>query len=779
MSTARDRQVLDLWLAVADLPADQRESFLAQYCGADTSLIAEVFALARQRAGGPTPAQPGGLDASASTRPAMPRSLTPGTVLHERYRIVRVVGGGGMGTVYEAVDLRLRNVVAVKQMIAAGGDADRAFEREAGLLASMRHPSIPVVIDYFVDGIGRFLVMQFIDGDDLSLVLQRQRGPCSVEDVLTWAPALLNALEYLHSHVPPIVHRDIKPSNVRRTLRGDLVLLDFGLAKGPIAPSDSSATVEKSVFGYTPAYSPPEQLSGRGTTPQSDLYALGATLYHLATGTPPPNARERASALDARGSDLLVGPQQLNPVLPAGFASAVVQAMALDPIDRFASAAAMRAALLGEPLRVAPKNAPIRERRVDAAIPGYAELGKQIDLMAQVRFGDSPRLGLEDFPGRRRPAEIEQSSETVRVTYPVDSRTGARLPARLHLRLVAPDFTIHGDADRHIEVPPDDYSTRVTFMLSPLRLGWCRLNLDLYGPDALYLGAIPLESEAVAAIASFAEIRVGNLALAVTVAERAEQSPSAPGSIPFAAPLERSAQRSQSVDTDGRRGDDDDTQQVLMARAKPEWGGRRLGVALALVVLLSGITIWRSRPFAPAPHIAQGETPRSDLPAPTSPVAQPPARTAAAEPPPAMKAPAPSFAAPARPVSPPPITSGQQARNDIRQLAASYCASLETLNVRMVQRIVSSADAASLQRRFAQYATLKCSIVEPVEFERLDLSSVVGVARVRFRMRQVVRLRNEGEPRTEESVVTMTVTRTSTTEPWLIDRLQNRPISPR
>ena len=97
----------------------------------------------------------------------------------------------------------------------------------------------------------------------------------------------------------------------------------------------------------------------------------------------------------------------------------------------------------------------------------------------------------------------------------------------------------------------------------------------------------------------------------------------------------------------------------------------------------------------------------------------------------------------------------------------------------MVQRIVSSADAASLQRRFAQYATLKCSIVEPVEFERLDLSSVVGVARVRFRMRQVVRLRNEGEPRTEESVVTMTFTRTSATEPWLIDRLQNRPISPR
>lgn len=137
-----------------------------------------------------------------------------------------------MGTVYEAIDLRLRNVVAVKQMTAAGFEADQAFEREAALLASLRHACLPVVIDYFIDQMGRFFVMQYIDGEDLSERLSRQQGPCSVQDVRSWALTLLTTLDYLHSHVPPVVHRDIKPSNLRVTARGELVLLDFGLAKG-------------------------------------------------------------------------------------------------------------------------------------------------------------------------------------------------------------------------------------------------------------------------------------------------------------------------------------------------------------------------------------------------------------------------------------------------------------------------------------------------------------------------------------------------------------------
>ena len=107
---------------------------------------------------------------------------------------------------------------------------------------------------------------------------------------MAWALALLDALETLHSHVPPIVHRDIKPSELKRTPRGELVLLDFGLAKGQADSHDTSVQDDKSVFGFTPNYSPLEQLDGRVTTPRSDIYALGATLYHLATGVSPPAA---------------------------------------------------------------------------------------------------------------------------------------------------------------------------------------------------------------------------------------------------------------------------------------------------------------------------------------------------------------------------------------------------------------------------------------------------------------------------------------------------------
>ena len=224
--------------------------------------------------------------------------LTNGSVLHDRYRIVHQIGCGGMGAVYEALDSRLENTVAVKQCKSPGVDAGRAFEHEAKLLATLRHPALPAVIDYFVEGEEQFLVMQFIEGDDLGKLLDHRRDRFTPGEVVAWARTVLDALCYLHDHVPPVVHRDIKPANLRRTPRGEIALLDFGIAKGRLRDS-AAPPADRSVFGYTLSYSPLEQILGRSTDPRSDVYAIGATLYHLLTGLPPVNALERMRAVES------------------------------------------------------------------------------------------------------------------------------------------------------------------------------------------------------------------------------------------------------------------------------------------------------------------------------------------------------------------------------------------------------------------------------------------------------------------------------------------------
>ena len=207
-------------------------------------------------------------------------TLEPATLLNGRYHVLRPAGAGGMGAVYEAIDLRLRNTVAVKEMTAKGPDARQAFEREATLLAALRHQALPVVIDYFVEGASCFLVMQYIEGEDLAARVRRE-GPCSEADVRRWGTAILTALAYLHDLDSPVVHRDIKPSNIKLTPRGDVVLLDFGLAKGQPDAVTRLVGVPRSLYGFTPSYAPPEQVQDQGTDARSDLYALGATLYHL------------------------------------------------------------------------------------------------------------------------------------------------------------------------------------------------------------------------------------------------------------------------------------------------------------------------------------------------------------------------------------------------------------------------------------------------------------------------------------------------------------------
>ena len=158
--------------------------------------------------------------------------LAPETLLQNRYRVVRLLGRGGMGAVYEATDQRFNNRVALKEARVAEPELAGAFEREARLLRTLRHRSLPVVIDYFSDGDEWYLVMDYVEGEDLGERLKRNGGPFPPAEVLAWGDQLLDVLEYLHSHEPPVVHRDVKPQNLKVTPAGTVVLLDFGLSKG-------------------------------------------------------------------------------------------------------------------------------------------------------------------------------------------------------------------------------------------------------------------------------------------------------------------------------------------------------------------------------------------------------------------------------------------------------------------------------------------------------------------------------------------------------------------
>lgn len=246
-----------------------------------------------------------------------------------------------MGAVYEAVDQRLDTTVALKETLFADERLRKQFEREARLLARLHHPALPRVSDHFAEGDGQFLVMQFIPGDDLSEMMTRKRGPFPADQVLTWADQLLDALDYLHTQDPQIVHRDIKPQNLKLTGRGQIILLDFGLAKGQ-AGDISRATTAASIFGYTPNYAPLEQIQGLGTDARSDLYSLGATLHHLMTGVKPPDALTRAAAVVNGQPDPLQLASVANTAISPDIDTFLSKAMTQNREQRYASAAEMR-----------------------------------------------------------------------------------------------------------------------------------------------------------------------------------------------------------------------------------------------------------------------------------------------------------------------------------------------------------------------------------------------------------------------------------------------------
>lgn len=278
--------------------------------------------------------------------------LRPGTLLRERYRIERIIGSGGMGNVYLAQDERLPGRrCAVKEVRYLGNfppewrrELREQFLREATVLARLDHPNLPKVSDYFSEGDADYLVMDYVPGKDLLTLLHeaQARGQMlPVDQVLAWMDQLLDALHYLHTQNPPIVHRDIKPANIKVTPTGLVKLVDFGLVK-EMTVGDATITViqGKGTLPYTPL----EQYAGEGksTDPRSDIYALGATMYHLLTGHPPPSARERFL-----NPTVLTPPRHYNPQIPERVEEAILWAMSLHPDDRPKDVETLRRVLFG------------------------------------------------------------------------------------------------------------------------------------------------------------------------------------------------------------------------------------------------------------------------------------------------------------------------------------------------------------------------------------------------------------------------------------------------
>ncbi len=265
---------------------------------------------------------------------ASSHQLEPGTLLLDRYLIVSRVGGGGMGSVYQARDKRLADrLCAVKEMIETSADqSQRAkavedFKREAEVLAQLDHPSIPTVFDYFIEGGKYYLVMRWIGGGDLAEQMRLRGGTVDENTITKWAVQISDVLHYIHSQKPPIIYRDLKPANLMIDDKtGRVMLVDFGIAR-IVRPTEKGVTA----IG-TMGYAPPELFAGK-VEPRSDLYSLGATMFHMLTGS------------DPQDNPLLIfdfsknpRPCQINPAISPEMERILMRMVAHKPEDRQLSA---------------------------------------------------------------------------------------------------------------------------------------------------------------------------------------------------------------------------------------------------------------------------------------------------------------------------------------------------------------------------------------------------------------------------------------------------------
>ncbi|HEY9405479.1 MAG TPA: serine/threonine-protein kinase [Pyrinomonadaceae bacterium] len=269
-------------------------------------------------------------------------------ILKERYQLDRLLGRGGMGEVFLAEDKLLSRYVAVKKVVYSGNEyLLKTAQAEAMVLARLRHESLPKILDYFNEDQAQYIVMEYIDGQDLGEMLQFNDGPFTPTRVWPWVDTLLDILEYLHNQSPPVVHRDIKPTNIKITDAGKLFLIDFGLVKD--TPTRvMGGSFSQSVYGYSHSYAPLEQINGDPTSVQTDVYGLCATLYHLLTNVKPADALDRAANKIERKPDPLRPAHKVNANVPPGLSLALEQGLHLNSEDRIKSTQELRRLLLQE-----------------------------------------------------------------------------------------------------------------------------------------------------------------------------------------------------------------------------------------------------------------------------------------------------------------------------------------------------------------------------------------------------------------------------------------------
>ncbi|MFD3165117.1 PQQ-binding-like beta-propeller repeat protein [Herpetosiphon sp. NSE202] len=329
--------------------------------------------------------QPGAKQAEPSMPQASSPTLKTGTVLEGRYVIEGVLGIGGMSVVYKGRDTRFKDVTrfcAIKEMFQNSPDSQtrllslKNFEREAGLLATLNHPAIPKVYDFFEETGRAYLVMELIEGHDLETVLEKANGPLEEQQVGRWAIQICDVLNYLHGHEPePIIFRDLKPSNMIVTPSDRIVLIDFGIARV------FTRTDKKGTMIGTEGYSPPEQYRGIAEA-RGDVYALGATLHHLLTNIDP-----RLETPFTFGDRPI---RQLNPSVSPEVEAIVMKSLEYDMANRWGSAAEFQAVLMSVP-GLAPAGVAVATPATPAFGAAIRRGGKNTEVLWKFRCEDEVR----------------------------------------------------------------------------------------------------------------------------------------------------------------------------------------------------------------------------------------------------------------------------------------------------------------------------------------------------------------------------------------------------